>query len=285
MAWSLAACILFSDTTVKHCKTKQNKTQQKQAATIATLRFAHRAKSIKNKATINRRETRSQLEAKIARLLKKNEELAKLVKRGGTLPGSSGNKGNKNNNNNNSNNNNGGGKRMSIKINGNDVASVANGETEKLLGEEKKKNESLQQEIADWEAKESERKEKYENLLLENTNLKESISQYEEDLKTKDAMIKELSREIEKLTKNLSNSEMEIATLKETINTLNKMSVAASSSNQNNNLNAPALMAEHSKQLTDIFNTHVNSQNTQNDNVLAQLTSMVCFFQCFYISL
>ena len=44
-------------------------------------------------------------------------------------------------------------------------------------------------------------------------------------------------------------------------NTFNKMSGGVSSGNQNNNLNAPALVVEHSKQWTDIFNIHVNSQN------------------------
>ena len=223
--------------------------------TISTLRFAKRAKKIKNKARINKRKTREQLEARIIFLENENSMLKKKLNKKKF----------------------GASNVQSMKKN-NTMSAIMDGDVDKqIFGmsmEEKQKQEELIQSKDDEINKRNEEIQRLKSLLDKKDD---QMKQLEEDLQVKDEIVDEFDAEKKKYEKQIDKLSSEVVE--------NNAEIDKLQHRLDQNIELESQFNAHSQNLSEIVNDSVKDSNSAMIAALTEITKQQAEFYNFLKSL
>ena len=218
--------------------------------TISTLRFAKRAKKIKNKAKINKRKTREQLEARIIFLENENAQLKKKLNKRKF----------------------GGNNASGLKKNTMGVIDGVVDDTQifGMSAEEKQKNEELIQSKDDEIKTKEEEIAKLKGLLDKKDD---QMKQLEEDLEIKQDLVLEFGEQKEKYTKKIDKLEHELME--------NNVEIDKLQTKLESNIELQTKFNTHTETLSNLVNDSVKDSNTAMISALTEITKQQAEFYNF----
>ena len=219
--------------------------------TISTLRFAKRAKKIKNKAKINKRKTREQLEARIIYLENENANLKKKLNKRKF-----------------------GGSNVSSMKKNNTMSQIVDGDGDKQIfgmsAEEKKQNDDLLQNKDDEIRMKSEELEKLKQLLDKKDD---QMKQLEDDLEIKQELVDEFGKEKVKYEKKIDKLSSEVIE--------NNAEIDKLQTKLDTNIELQTKFNAHTENLSKIVDDSVKDSNNSMISALTEITKQQAEFYNF----